>query len=116
MPRRPRTHSYRLHRPSGQAVVTLDGHDTYLGRWDSPESRAEYDRLISESLVNGRGLAQPESGLTFNELMVCITRFAESYYVQEGQTTSEVEAIRVTNSELTPTMASENRTSGTRSH
>src|SRR6516162_11092180 len=103
MPRRPRTSSYRLHKPSGQAVVTLDGHDIYHSRWDRPESRAEYDRLISEWLVNARGLTQPESGLTFNELMVCITRFAKSYYVQEGQTTSEVEAIRITNSDLTPT-------------
>jgi integrase len=94
MPRRLRTPSYRLHRPSGQAVVTLDGHDTYLGRWDSPESRAEYDRLISEWLVNGRGLAQPESALTLNELMVRYLRFAESYYVKEGKATSELEAIR----------------------
>src|SRR5262249_42641764 len=29
MPRRHRTPSYRLHKPSGQAVVTLDGRDIY---------------------------------------------------------------------------------------
>ena len=28
-----RTPSYRLHKPSGQAVVTLDGRDHYLGPW-----------------------------------------------------------------------------------
>jgi hypothetical protein len=43
-----RTPSYRLHKPSGQAVVTLDSRDFYLGKYGSPESRAEYDRLISE--------------------------------------------------------------------
>jgi hypothetical protein len=41
------TPSYRHHKPSGQAVVTLDGRDFHLGRPGSPESRAEYDRLIA---------------------------------------------------------------------
>src|SRR4051812_47820333 len=45
MPDRP-IPSYRLHRPSGQAVVTIDGKDQYLGKHDSPESHAEYDRRI----------------------------------------------------------------------
>jgi hypothetical protein len=36
---------YRCHKPSGQAVVTLDGYDHYLGRWDNPESHADLDRL-----------------------------------------------------------------------
>jgi len=43
-----RAPSYRLHRPSGQAVVTLDGRDHYLGKHGSRGSRAEYDRLVSE--------------------------------------------------------------------
>jgi hypothetical protein len=40
------TRSYRHHTPSNQAVVTLDGRDIYLGRYNSDESRAEYDRFI----------------------------------------------------------------------
>jgi hypothetical protein len=48
------TPSYRHHKPSGQAVVTLSGRDMYLGRFDSPERRAEHDRLIAEWLANGR--------------------------------------------------------------
>ena len=31
MPRKPRTPSYRLHKPSGQTAMTLDGKDFYLG-------------------------------------------------------------------------------------
>src|SRR4051812_17068228 len=73
-----RTPSYRLHRPSGQAVVTLDSRDIYLGRYNSPESRAEYDRLIAEWLTNGRRLPGPtsESGtdLTINELLLAYLR------------------------------------------
>ena len=39
---------------NGQAVVRLDGRDVYLGRYGSPESRAEYDRLIADWLAAGR--------------------------------------------------------------
>jgi integrase len=49
--------SYRRHKASGQAVVTLNGVDHYLGAWNSPESRAEYDRVVNEWLVRGRRLA-----------------------------------------------------------
>lgn len=45
--------SYRLHKQSGQAVVTLsDGlgrrRDVLLGRHGTPESRVEYARVIAE--------------------------------------------------------------------
>ena len=36
-----RNPSYRLHKPSGQAVVTLNGRDYYLGKHGTAESRAE---------------------------------------------------------------------------
>ena len=39
---------------SGQAVVRLNGTDFYLGLWNTPQSRAEYDRVINEWLVRGR--------------------------------------------------------------
>jgi hypothetical protein len=45
--------SYRLHKQSGQAIVTLtDGlgrrRDVLLGRYGTPESRAEYVRVLAE--------------------------------------------------------------------
>jgi hypothetical protein len=43
-----RTSSYRLHKPAGQDVVTRCGRDLYLGKYGTPESRSEYDRLINE--------------------------------------------------------------------
>ena len=46
--------AYRLYKRTGQAVVTLDGNDLYLGPYGSAESRQEYDRLIAEWLTNGR--------------------------------------------------------------
>jgi integrase len=56
-----KTPTYRLHRPSGRAVVTLNGIDKYLGRYGTPESRAAYDRAIGEWLANGRRPPAAES-------------------------------------------------------
>ena len=43
--RKPRVPSYREHKPSGRAVVTLDGKDHYLGEYGTEEAVAEYRRL-----------------------------------------------------------------------
>ncbi|MGD0462866.1 MAG: hypothetical protein ABSB74_10300 [Tepidisphaeraceae bacterium] len=51
---------YRLHRRSGQAIVTLNGRDHYLGPHGSQTSIAEYDRLIAEWLTSGRRVKHPE--------------------------------------------------------
>jgi hypothetical protein len=48
--------SDRLHKPTGQAVVRLDGRDHYLGRHGTPASREAYDRLVAEWLAAGRSL------------------------------------------------------------
>jgi hypothetical protein len=39
--------SYRLHRASGQAVVTINRKDHYLGVYGMPNSRLYSERLIS---------------------------------------------------------------------
>lgn len=50
---------YRRHR-SGQARVTVDGRDIYLGRYGTTESHDAYDRVIREWLEQGR---QPVANL-----------------------------------------------------
>jgi hypothetical protein len=50
-----RTPSYRLRKPSGLGVVRLSGQGHYLGRHGTPQGRAEYDRLVGESLLPCRG-------------------------------------------------------------
>jgi hypothetical protein len=70
MPKKSSVPAYRLHRASGQAVVTLNGVDHYLGRWNSPESKAEYDRLISEWLIGGRRLAQSIDRMLVKKLVL----------------------------------------------
>ncbi len=94
-----RTPSYRNHKPSGQAVVTLDGRDVYLGRYGTAESRAEYDRMITEWLINGRRLSAPSSGpggdLTVNEMLLDYLQHVDGYYVKNGKPTVEPGNIRL---------------------
>ncbi|QDV34109.1 tyrosine-type recombinase/integrase [Tautonia plasticadhaerens] len=94
-----RTPSYRLHKPTGQAVVTLSGRDFYLGRHGTPESRAEYDRIIAEWLSLGRRLPGPnddgQADLTVNEMLVAYLRHADAYYTKHGQPTKEPANIRI---------------------
>ncbi|GMV98042.1 MAG: hypothetical protein AMXMBFR83_23950 [Phycisphaerae bacterium] len=91
-----RTPSYRRHRASGQAVVTLSGQDHYLGMYGSRASRREYDRLIAEWLANGRQpLRVSAVQLTVAELAIRYFRFVQGYYVKNGEPTSEVADIRL---------------------
>ena len=49
--------SYRRQRMQGRAdlaSVQLGTHRVYLGRYDTPESRARYDHVIAEWLSNDR--------------------------------------------------------------
>jgi integrase len=80
--------SYRLHKPSGQAVVTFNGRDHYLGRFGSACSRAEYDRLVAEWLSAGR--QPPTSDLSVNELLLAYVRFAKDYYAPPSTELSHV--------------------------
>ena len=76
--------TYRKHKPTGQAVVTLNGKDHYLGRHDTAASKAEYDRPIAEWLASGRSL--PNSGRqAVNEVILAYLRFAVEYYRGSGE-------------------------------
>jgi integrase len=98
MPRRSRIPSYRLHKQSGQAIVTLpDGfggrRDYTLGAYGSPASRAEYARLLAEWEANGWRLPRPTimAELTINELLLRLWPHIETHYRhQDGTPTSEV--------------------------
>ena len=77
MARRNHIPSYRLHKSSGQAIVTLtdalsgDRKDHLLGQHDTAASRAEYARVISEWEARGRRLDNTSpSNVTVAELLV----------------------------------------------
>ncbi len=91
--------SYRLHKASGLAVVTLDGRDFYLGPHGTDASRAEYERLVGEWLTNGRRLPPSSGGpanITMNEMLAAFLRHAQTYYRDPaGDPTAELECMKL---------------------
>ncbi len=88
--------AYSKHKASGQAVVTIDGRDHYLGVYNSRPSRREYDRLVQEWLARGR-VPEPEvAGVTVAEVLARYWRHARAYYAgKDGKETGETGAVRV---------------------
>jgi hypothetical protein len=95
--RQPKVPSYRRHKSSGQAIVSLptgviietpDGkpkqvrRDVLLGRFGTKESRVEYARVIAEWEASGRRLPQaaPTADLTINELIDAFMQWAIKEY------------------------------------
>jgi integrase len=89
-----RTPSYRLHRASGNGVVTLNGKDHYLGKHGTAESRRAYDRIIAEWIARGRVPgADGEPGMV-KTLVIEYIRHASTYYVKAGEPTPRVTTIK----------------------
>ena len=93
--RTPRTPKLRHHKASGNAVVTLDGKDFYLGKHGTPESREQYDRLIATWLAAGRRLPDDDDApqLTVVEIIRRYLKHAARYYVKDGKPTSEMHLV-----------------------
>jgi integrase len=93
---RNRTPAYRLHKGSGQAVVTLDGRDIYLGVHGTKTSRDEYDRAIAEWLANGRSLRPANfADVTITEVLARFWDHVETYYrLPDGSPSSEIHVYR----------------------
>lgn len=106
MPRRS-VPSYRFHKPSGQAVVTVRTQcgvrrDIYLGVYNSPESRAEYGRVIAELATDPANGPSPAGSAgvrtlapTVDEVLLAFWKHAERHYrTPDQKPTTEVEEIR----------------------
>ncbi len=93
-----RTPSYRLHRPSGQARVIIDGTHIYLGKYDSPESWEKYHRTVAEWLA-GRTKPSTKPPIqieppTINSLILAFWQHVKKRYVKNGKPTSEQKSFR----------------------
>lgn len=97
---------YRLHKASGQAVVTLSGRDFYLGAHGSAESQSAYQRCIGEWLASHKTMAVPAlmndtasvptaPQRTVNEVFLAYWPHAQAYYQKNGQPTSHLGVIRL---------------------
>ena len=87
---------YRRHKASGQAVVTLNGRDHYLGPHGTRASHREYDRLIAEWLAGGRTpLRISSQEITIVEVVDHYWRHAMAYYQKDGRPTRELANIKI---------------------
>jgi integrase len=94
---------YRLHKQSGQAVVSLPTgglpryRDVLLGPHGSAESHREYTRVINEWLAAGQLAPAPKvangrADITVAELVLRFWRHAEAYYrLLDGSPSRELE-------------------------
>jgi hypothetical protein len=88
-----RVPAYRLHKPSGQARVIVNGEHIYLGKYGSTESREKYARLIAE-LASTNGEARQTAPVSINEIILSYWRFAKVHYQKDGQPTKELACMR----------------------
>ncbi|MBP3959536.1 tyrosine-type recombinase/integrase [Gemmata sp. G18] len=94
--------AYQQHKASGQAYVRVTTGGVrrviYLGKYDTPESRAEYRRVIAELEITGPAsvATRPdERDTTINELLLAYLTHAAVYYRDpDGNPTSEVDQVK----------------------
>src|SRR4051812_25929803 len=104
MPRR-RIPSYRCFKPKNLGLVVIEGKQHYLGRYGTPESLAEYNRLIQEWLTrlgnSAESRGEPASPTctddpTVNELIVAFWSHAEHHYrAPDGRPTGEQDNFKL---------------------
>ena len=98
-----RVPSYCHHKSSGRAVVRLNGKDHYLGHYGSPESHAEYQRLIDRWLATNKASAVRKAErkrlvdpmATVSTVLLQYREFAKGYYVKNGEPTKELTEMRL---------------------
>jgi integrase len=102
--KKPRVPTYRRHKQSGQAIVTLTNNlgsrrDVLLGKYDTPESSAEYRRVVMEWEVNGHRLPEPPAPapeISVNEILLGYWEHVQTYYrLMDGTPSTEVDNIRL---------------------
>jgi integrase len=95
--------SYRRHRQSGQAVVTLTDsatgrrRDVLLGKYGTAASKTEYKRVVLDWEANGRRLQDQAdiADLTIAELIARYWEHVETYYRHvDGTPTGEAHAMK----------------------
>jgi hypothetical protein len=89
--------TYRHRKSRDLAVVTINGKDIYLGKFNSPESRREYDKLIQEWLASGRVMTSEtpieEESFSIAELIIAYMKHATVFYQKDGKPTSHLHNV-----------------------
>lgn len=84
--------AYRLHLGSGQAIVTINGREHYLGLWRSPKSHERYAAMIRQWRLAGEATLDGSASLV--DVLLAYRVHALDYYKQPtGGVSAEVEHI-----------------------
>lgn len=90
--------SYRRHKSTGRAVVTINGQDIYLGKYGSIESHEKYGQLIAQFASKAAVQVQPATGpaadRTLTEIVLAFMHHAAEYYVKDGKRTAEYDSFK----------------------
>lgn len=89
--------SYRRHKQSGQAIVTLAGRDHLLGPYGSPASQEKYNRVVAEWMVAGRQSRPTDAAaaITVAEIIAGYWDHAQGYYRRaDGTPTDDTKSIK----------------------
>ncbi|MBI2808656.1 MAG: site-specific integrase [Planctomycetes bacterium] len=79
--------TYRHHKARNLAVVTVDGHDYYLGTYGSPDSHRRYEALVrswrerqDDPEPSANQLLVPTDRPSVNELILAYLKFVKQHY------------------------------------
>lgn len=86
----------------GSARTTVNGKRVYLGAYNSPESKAAFDEIISDwEAAHAERKPTVNVDLTVSRLAVLFLKHAEKEYQREGQQTGEAKNFRYALKSLT---------------
>lgn len=92
----PRTPSYRLHKPTGQAYVEFDGKRHYLGKHDLPATKQAYHAKVAEWIANGYRLPVAPEEISIAELCDRYLQHCKVYYrPKNGEPSSTLCDVRL---------------------
>lgn len=90
--RKPPSYPKKPH-SSGQARITVDGKDYYLGRWGTPESRAAHARFVLDWVAR-KGPPIDIKKATISSVCDSYLNYAKTYYVKRERPTGEYHKIK----------------------
>ena len=83
-----------LHKASGQGFVYLNGQNVYLGRFELPETREKYYRLLAEWHAGGCRLPVTKVEITVVELCASFWKYAQDHYSPDGRPTDSLSRVK----------------------
>lgn len=89
--------TYRKHKPSNTARCWAQGRWISLGRWNSPESKAEFARIVAELTASPSARVGPASAASVNQVLAAFWQHAEQHYRRaDGSPSDELSHFRQT--------------------